>query len=108
MSTDTLDTLPMHLRPGAKQRRVVCAAMRLNRKPHHVIASPRHWDQFANAQVKLSHYNWRAAEQGFIDQFGQFMTRPEAYQVALAAGQILYGPHLGHCEPPELDSSDLY
>lgn len=51
---------------------------------------------------------WRAAEQGFIDQWGTFMDRKEAYQVAKAAGQILYGPHLGHCEPPELDSSDLY
>jgi hypothetical protein len=29
-------------------------------------------------------------EQGFIDQFGVFMTREEAYVVAKAAGQIKY------------------
>jgi hypothetical protein len=32
----------------------------------------------------------RATEQGFIDQFGVFMTREEAYEVAKAAGQIKY------------------
>jgi hypothetical protein len=48
---------------------------------------------------------WRGAEQGFVDQWGTFMDRKEAYAVAVAAGQILYGPHLSG---GELDSSDLY
>lgn len=30
------------------------------------------------------------AEQGFIDQWGTFMTREQAWRVAEVAGQILY------------------
>lgn len=74
-------------------QRVVCAAMRLP-GTEKVIASPRHWDDVARAQVRvlppLDHATWRDhAEQGFIDQRGQFMNRQQAWLVAVAAGQIL-------------------
>jgi hypothetical protein len=49
--------------------------------------------------------DWRSSRQGFIDQKGVFMTREEAWEVAVAAGQVRYGPHLG---AGQLDSSDLF
>jgi hypothetical protein len=42
---------------------------------------------------------WVGAEQGFIDQYGQFLTRQEAYTIALEQNQILY---------PGFDSGTLY
>lgn len=45
------------------------------------------------------------AEQGFIDQFGEFMTRKEAWTVAEAAGQIKYPKD--YCKGT-LYSEDLY
>ena len=69
------------------QRRVVCAAM-INRNGD-IICSPRHWDMIARDQAELSGTNWTIAEQGFVDQFGKFMNREEAWEVAKAAGQII-------------------
>lgn len=33
---------------------------------------------------------WRGSEQGFVDQFGTFLTREEALPIARAAGQIRF------------------
>ncbi len=63
-------------------RRVVCAALRS--KTHDIIVcGPRHWDNLCRAPSKDG---W---EQGFVDQRGTFMTREEAWVVALEAGQII-------------------
>lgn len=90
-------------RPGAKQRRVVCAACR-HRSTQRIVCGPRHFDPIM--RTSMGPERWGGlADQGFIDQWGTFMDRAEAFQVAKAAGQILYGPHL---LGDELDSSDLY
>jgi hypothetical protein len=116
MSTATDTTLPGHLRPGAKQRRVVCAANRLVEmwmgltpgRATYIVCGPRHFDPTMRAQIALRPEGkdvWARSEQGFIDQWGTFMTREEAMQVAKAAGQLLYTEDL----PTEwLDSSHLY
>ncbi len=75
-------------------RRIVCAANR--DKSGAVILGARHWDQTMHAAFAI----WREAknhvtrdmrfiEQGFIDQYGAFLNRQEAWKVAEAAGQII-------------------
>jgi len=61
-------------------RRVVCAALR---RRDTIICGPRHWDSICRGTSKDG---W---EQGFVDQNGVFLTREEAWMVALTAGQIL-------------------
>ncbi len=91
-----------HLHPDAKQRRVVCAANRVvyyveGFSRHAIALGARHFDPLMRDQIE-SHWlamrgsrdQWRASEQGFIDQWGTFMTREEALVVALAAGQRIY------------------
>jgi len=61
------------------QQRVVCAA---NRDPDGTIhLGLRHFDQFMRSN--------RFAEQGFVDNKGNFLTREEAWEVATATNQIL-------------------
>lgn len=115
-----MSELPCHLRPGAKQRRVVCAANRLillhsdwgEAAGEHLAVAPRHFSPLMHVHILAmvadglgSRDLWRTSEQGFVDQYGTFMDRSEAFAVAKAAGQILYGPHLSG---DQLDSSDLY
>jgi hypothetical protein len=76
-----------------EQRRVVCAAIR--GRHGLVLLGIRHYSPDMHAQIE-----WRMdgdefchrhdPDQGFVDQHGVYMTREEAYQVALAAGQIIY------------------
>lgn len=73
---------------------VVCAACK---SEDLILCSARHWDktmrrqlEVINAQdieglsltLKAKHFT-----QGFINQFGEFMTRKEAMKVAIDAGQ---------------------
>ena len=73
-------------------RRVVSAAARNSRGQ--IIASPRHCDLIFHQTVVLikdekEQNEWTYhSEQGFIDQWGVFMTREEAWEVALAANQV--------------------
>jgi len=85
------------------QRRVVCAAIR-NCKGD-IICGARHYDDIMRAQVRASKnkrywkgylkvfgkyiYRYKRVEQGFIDQWGVYMSREEALEVAKAAGQML-------------------
>lgn len=75
-----------------KPRVVVCAAIR--NKDGLIICSPRHFDQTAAAQVFVKKSLWLgldfAPEQGFVDQYGIFLSREEAFIVAEAADQIKY------------------
>jgi hypothetical protein len=89
------------------ERRVVCAAVR---SPEgQVICSARHFDQLMRSIITACGLWSRAEvepwEQGFIDQFGVFMTREEAHLVAKAAGQIIR-----HCggDGGALFSENLY
>jgi len=71
-------------------RLVVCAANR-RRLDGLVVCGARHFDSIMHAAMKaIGEYpeSWRDSEQGFIDQFGIFLTREEALVVALNKNQI--------------------
>lgn len=73
--------------------RIVCAAMR------HVglgiiIPSARHWDKISRNIVKTINETKQITkssewEQGFIDKFGDFHDRQEAWKLAHNANQII-------------------
>jgi len=78
--------IPSHYAPP----RVVCAALRED--GGEIILGPRHLDdamrvQIAHSQTPDLRY-WSQAEQGFIDQYGRFLTREEAFVIATEAGQF--------------------
>jgi len=66
--------------------RVVCAANR-RQEDGWIICGARHWDKVMRSQITDTDKSgsW---EQGFIDQFGDFLTREEAWVVAAAQNQI--------------------
>ena len=66
-------------------RFVVCAACR---KDGVVVAGARHLDGVMRGVMRMMGMGYAGWEQGFIDQFGVFMTREEAWEVADKAGQI--------------------
>ncbi len=68
-------------------RRVVCAANRSS-VTGQMILGPRHWDPVMHVHARL-YPGVDFHQQGFIDQFGVFMDRVEARQVAEAANQIV-------------------
>lgn len=68
--------------------RVVCAALRF--PDGLVVCGPRHGDEIMRAQYKAAgkeHY--RDAEQGFVTNLREYVTREQAYVLASAAGQIV-------------------
>ena len=80
-------------------QRVVCAANR--RKDGKIVCGARHCDSIMRQQIgsrldltrsdaeREESASWITAEQGFIDQFGTFLTRTEAWKIAEANGQII-------------------
>lgn len=94
------------------QRVVVCAAMKTEAVPRGggkkrivLVASPRHYDEVMRGQLAaLSGDTVVGREQGFLDQWGNFMDRKEAAIVARASGQRLRNPN----PEAELFSEDLY
>lgn len=83
-------------------RRVVCAANR-NRETGRIICGARHWDKIMRSQ-KLPEEKFTGWDQGFIDQFGDYMSREEAWVVALEQNQI----RLEVSAPGTLYSENLY
>lgn len=90
---------------------IVCAA---NRMPDGTMfIGARHWDELMCAQadryVKLNgleDHEVGEAEQGFMDQWGHFLTRRAAWFIAEQNGQILHrGPGYNG---PDLFSENLY
>lgn len=72
----------------AGQRRVVCAA--LSYGVNKLICSPRHFDETCHRLLsKVDYYQGKVPIQGFVDQYGQFMDRKEAWKVALESNQII-------------------
>ena len=72
-------------------RRVVCAAIRAS--DGDLLLGIRHYSRDMHQQIAArtdgSKFLHRLdANQGFVDQHGVWMTRVEAYEVALLAGQI--------------------
>jgi hypothetical protein len=93
-------------------RRVVCAAVRLNDV---IVLGPRHFDHTMHTMIArlatsgTPRTAWAHADQGFIDQYGVYMSRSEAYDVAVHSGQIL--PECRRTATvinPKLFSEDLY
>lgn len=94
-------------------RRVVCAALRCPRT-YDVLIGIRHYSPDMHMQIEARRdgerfYNLHDPDQGFVDQHGVYMTREEAYQVALAAGQLTYPERCGRgLDGPKLYSEGLY
>ena len=69
-------------------QRIVCAANR-HVESGRVILGIRHYDAFMHAHIVDIKPEWHGeAEQGFVDQFGTFLTRTQAWPIAEAASQI--------------------
>lgn len=65
--------------------------------------------QIARRDDRLRFQHLHDPDQGFVDQWGVYMTREEAYQVAEAAGQIIYPAACGAgLDGPKLYSEGLY
>lgn len=72
----------------ADRRRVVSAALLYGKND--IVCSPRHFDEICHSQLnRFNYFNGKTPVQGFIDQYGQFMDRKEAWKVALEANQII-------------------
>lgn len=85
-------------------RIVVCAACRIGKI---TLAGARHFDMTMHSQLEAMNIprdEIGNTEQGFIDQFGVFMTREEAFILATAKGQLKDSPNV----PNVLFSEDLY
>jgi hypothetical protein len=67
-------------------QRVVCAAMR--NRAGKIVCGARHYDKIMHEQIKHARDAWLGCEQGFIDQYGTFLTREEALRIAREQGQI--------------------
>lgn len=68
-------------------QRVVCAA---NRFPDGtMLIGARHWDTHMVEQAKQLGIRGGKEKQGFVDQFGNFLTREEAWKVARNNQQII-------------------
>lgn len=79
-------TIPDHV-----QIRIVAAAVR--NTVGQIVVSARHYDSLMHTQIAArmdaeSFSDSHGDDQGFIDQYGRYLTRREAYLVASAAGQI--------------------
>ena len=70
-----------------KPRRIVCAAIK--GKDGTIICGARHFDVIMRAHANAN-YRGYGVEQGFIDNFGEFLNRKDAYNIALSTNQILY------------------
>lgn len=67
---------------------VVCAANRLKTNGR-IICGARHWDAVMRSQVKDGEGFGGDWEQGFVNQFCEFLTREEAWEIARKNGQII-------------------
>ncbi len=93
-------------------RRVVCAAIRA--RDGDILLGIRHYSRDMHTQIdarrdgaKFCHLS--DEHQGFVDQFGEFMSREEAFCVARLAGQIIDYQACGNgLDGPKLYSEGLY
>lgn len=91
-----------------KQRRVVCAALRA--QSGELLLGVRHYSEDMISQINKrsdgpKFFCSSGDNQGFVDQYGKYMTRSEAYKVAKEAGQII---NQKACVGDELYSEGLY
>jgi len=91
--------------PAMIANRVVCSAIKSDKGT--LILGLRHFDPFMRQQIKLSpEQNWKTAEQGFVDNKGQFLTREQAFVLAEQNGQIVRDCGTFHLK--QLFSENLY
>lgn len=98
------------------QNRIVCAANKYVFELHYgeveelIICGARHYDKVMNSVIKkIDHQYWKnkvEEVQGFIDRYGKFLTREEAYIIAKENGQIIR--ECGNPNSVELFSEHLY
>lgn len=78
---------------------IVCAAMTFdinNIGIFDIITSPRHFDTSCHSMLRYIKDTYGSYDvitnpvQGFVDQFGKFYTRTEAWKIAEANGQIRF------------------
>lgn len=87
--------------------RIVCAANR--DATGLIVLGLRHFDAFMRGYYeKLGVSKVPPIEQGFVDQFGKFHTRKEAWVIAEAAGQIIRRVGGDGLERTGLFSENLY
>lgn len=72
-------------------QRIVCAANQ--NKDGAVVLSIRHFDETMHTAIDLRQQinpdeNWDGCEQGFVDQFNNFISREDAWIIASKANQI--------------------
>lgn len=76
--------------PGCSQRRIVCAAVQY---PGNILlVGARHFDKVMLGQfhrLRLVAEEEEDTVQGFIDQYGDFFNRRDAFKIAEAANQII-------------------
>ena len=74
---------------GTMQRTVVAAANRYNREGEEplIICGVRHHDEIMNSVLDAIGMKGFTTEQGFVDQWGNYMDREEAAYVATYSGQ---------------------
>ena len=73
---------------------IVCAAIRKNDR---IMCGPRHYDHIMRKQIAASEGQlwWKSSidngivDQGFIDQYGNYLTRDEAFALAKINNQIV-------------------
>ena len=94
------------------ERRVVCAAIRAS--DGEVLFGVRHYSKDMHKQIE-SRFDGKKfirrgdADQGFVDQYGCFMSREEAWLVAEKSGQLRYPESCGEgLTGFKLYSEDLY
>ena len=90
-------------------RVIVCSAIRSEKGS--VVCGPRHYDRTMLNQMNLQvnpedFWHKSGDDQGFVDQFGGYLTREEALVVARAAGQL--EGRKKHNPKNQLCSEDLY
>lgn len=86
----TLDEFEKNVpqRPNEFIRRIVCAANKFSDGT--IIVGARHYDMLMHNIIRLlPHLRELRCVQGFVDQKGNFLTREEAFDVALEQNQII-------------------
>lgn len=93
-------------------RRVVCAAIRA--ADGSLLLGIRHYSMDMHRQIEARRDGEKFVrrhdeDQGFVDQYGVWMDRHEAHEVARASGQLIR-PELCGADPdgPKLYSEGLY
>lgn len=73
-------------------QRIVCSAIK-NKVTGEIILGVRHFDMFMLKQIEkydqIERSQWKRAEQGFVTQFSEFLTREQSYIIAKENGQII-------------------